>query len=84
MLLLLNVLVVTVVALTCRVSVTTLITVTPVPLIILCATTWLVYFILLAGVNGRTAGQFVCGLSVRRHDAPLRLHAIMQRSLRVT
>ncbi len=65
----------------CSVSPRTIVTMTPFPLFVLCATTWLAYFVLLAGVHGCTAGQFVCGMSVPRDEAPLTLSAIIHRTL---
>ena len=70
------------VAAACRIRVGTLLTSEPVPLLVLCVTTWVAYFILLAGVQGRTAGQIICGFAAPRSDAPLSLRAILQRAAR--
>ena len=65
-----------------RIRLASLLATEPVPLFVLCVTTWLAYFILLAGVQGRTAGQLVCGFPVPRSRAPLSLRAILQRAAR--
>ena len=81
LLLALNGAVVALAAAACSASPRAIVTTTPFPLFVLCATTWLVYFVLLAGVHGCTAGQLVCGLSVPRDEAPLTLSAIIHRTL---
>ncbi len=81
MLLALNGCVVALAAEACGASPRHIVTMTPVPLFVLCATTWLVYFFLLAGIHGCTAGQFVCGLSAPRDGAPLTLSAIARRAI---
>jgi transcriptional regulator with XRE-family HTH domain len=70
------------VAAACRIRVATLLSAEPLPLFVLCVTTWVAYFILLAGVQGRTPGQRVCGFPVPHAEAPLSLGAILQRAAR--
>jgi transcriptional regulator with XRE-family HTH domain len=54
----------------------------PLPLTLLCAATWVQYFVLLAGVHGRTPGEIFCGLPDRPSHAPLNLVAILHRATR--
>jgi transcriptional regulator with XRE-family HTH domain len=50
------------------------------PLAVLCVGIWVLYFVLLGGVNGCTLGQLACGLALT--DAkPLRLGEIARRAL---
>jgi transcriptional regulator with XRE-family HTH domain len=77
----LNLAVITIVAASCRVAPRTLLVMTPGPLLVLCASTWVIYFLLLAGVHGCTVGQSLCGVSLRHGEVPLRLTAILQRAL---
>ena len=81
LLFILNAVIVRVVAMTCGIGTGALLTHTPLPLIVLCATTWVLYFILLAGVHGRTMGQVVCGVPDRRPECPLRLRVILLRAV---
>ncbi|OFW18331.1 MAG: hypothetical protein A3G21_07450 [Acidobacteria bacterium RIFCSPLOWO2_12_FULL_66_21] len=81
LLFILNAVIVRVVAMTCGIGAGALLTHTPLPLIVLCATTWVLYFILLAGVHGRTMGQVVCGVPDRRPECPLRLRVILLRAV---
>jgi hypothetical protein len=76
-----NIAVISMVAASCRVAPRTLLTMTPGPLLVLCASTWVIYFLLLAGVHGCTVGQSLCGVSLRHGEVPLRLSAILQRAL---
>jgi uncharacterized RDD family membrane protein YckC len=68
------------VAAACGLRLGALVAVTPVPLFVLCATTWALYFVLLGGIQGRTPGQQACGLASPRETAPLRLRDILQRA----
>lgn len=76
-----NLAVITIVAASCHVTPSTLLTMTPGPLLVLCASTWVIYFLLLAGVHGSTVGQSLCGVPLRHGEVPLRLAAILQRAL---
>lgn len=69
-----------VVAAACGVSPRALMSLTPGPLLVLGATTWLVYFALFAGVHGSTPGQMAFGISFG-HAHPLRLAAIARRTI---
>ena len=80
LLLVINAAVVVVVGAACGLSVGTLLTTAPGPLAVLCGTTWVLYFVLLAGIQGRTAGQYLCGLPYRHPGAPLNLGEILQRA----
>jgi hypothetical protein len=80
LLLTLDAFIVSIVGAACRVRAGTLLAETPLPLFVLCATTWALYFILLAGVGGETAGQLVCGVAERQPHAPLRLRVILLRT----
>lgn len=69
------------VAAACRAGSRELLEAAPVPLLLVWATTWVEYFVLFAGIHGRTAGEFVCGLPRRRTESPLRLPAILRRAV---
>ena len=79
-LLVVNALIVTVVARACGLRAATLLSMAPMPLFVLCASTWVFYFILLGGVQGQTPGQQTFGVTLRRDSAPLRVRTILQRA----
>lgn len=52
----------------------------PSALLVMCAMTWMLYFVLFAGIHGHTAGERMAGLP-RRARTPLTLDGILHRAV---
>ena len=70
------------VALVCAVPMATLIAEAPAAIAVLCAVPLALYFLIFAGVGGRTPGACVFGLPAAATPTPLRLPTILLRAVR--
>lgn len=68
------------IAAACGLAPAALVRMAPGPVAVLCVGIFVLYFVLLGGVNGCTVGQLACGIGMR-DVKPLRLGEIAQRAL---